>query len=54
MAHFTQIQNTHQVVIIGAGFGGLAAAKALAGAAFKVTLVDQHNAKVVLAKGVRD
>jgi NADH dehydrogenase len=33
----------HRVVILGAGFGGLAAAKALAGAPVGVTLVDQRN-----------
>jgi NADH dehydrogenase len=32
-----------RVVIVGAGFGGLAAAKALAGKPFQVTLVDRHN-----------
>ena len=32
-----------RVVIVGAGFGGLSAAKALAGAPFDVTVVDQHN-----------
>jgi NADH dehydrogenase len=32
-----------RVVIVGAGFGGLSAAKALAGSAFDVTVVDQHN-----------
>ena len=32
-----------RVVIIGAGFGGLSAAKALAGAPFDVTVIDQHN-----------
>src|SRR5262249_7326055 len=31
------------VVIIGGGFGGLAAARALDGAAARVTLVDRHN-----------
>ncbi len=31
------------VVIIGAGFGGLAAAKRLEGAAVDVTVIDQHN-----------
>src|SRR5438045_2744261 len=35
--------NRPRVVIVGAGFGGLAAAKALAGAPFDVTVVDQHN-----------
>src|SRR5262249_5973084 len=32
-----------RVVIIGAGFGGLSAAKQLAKAAFDVTVVDRHN-----------
>ncbi len=32
-----------RVVIVGGGFGGLAATKALAGAAGKVTLIDKHN-----------
>src|SRR5262245_63887134 len=32
-----------RVVIIGAGFGGLSAAKALARAPFDVTVVDRHN-----------
>ena len=36
------IQRPH-VVIIGAGFGGLSAAKALSGAPFDVTLVDRYN-----------
>lgn len=31
------------VVIVGAGFGGLTAAKGLAGAPIKVTIVDRHN-----------
>ncbi len=31
------------VVIVGAGFGGLSAAKALGGAPFNVTVVDRHN-----------
>jgi NADH dehydrogenase len=34
---------TPHVVIIGGGFGGLAAAKALARASVRVTLVDRHN-----------
>jgi NADH dehydrogenase len=32
-----------RIVIVGAGFGGLSAAKALAGSPFDVTVVDQHN-----------
>ncbi|HZP70698.1 MAG TPA: NAD(P)/FAD-dependent oxidoreductase [Pseudolabrys sp.] len=32
-----------RVVVVGAGFGGLAAAKGLAGAPFEVTLVDRNN-----------
>jgi NADH:ubiquinone reductase (H+-translocating) len=32
-----------RVVIVGAGFGGLSAAKALAGAPFDVMVIDQHN-----------
>jgi NADH dehydrogenase len=32
-----------RVAIVGAGFGGLSAAKALAGRAFDVTVIDQHN-----------
>jgi NADH dehydrogenase len=32
-----------RVVIVGAGFGGLSAAKALAGRPFDVTVIDQHN-----------
>jgi NADH:ubiquinone reductase (H+-translocating) len=32
-----------RVVIIGAGFGGLSAAKALARSKFAVTLIDRHN-----------
>ena len=31
------------VVIIGGGFGGLEAARALAGAPVRVTLIDHHN-----------
>jgi NADH:quinone reductase (non-electrogenic) len=32
-----------RVVIVGAGFGGITAAKALSGAPFSVTVVDRHN-----------
>jgi NADH dehydrogenase len=35
--------NTPRVVIVGAGFGGLSAAKALARREFDVTVIDQHN-----------
>ncbi|HXC08454.1 MAG TPA: NAD(P)/FAD-dependent oxidoreductase [Steroidobacteraceae bacterium] len=34
---------THRVVIVGAGFGGLAVAQGLAGAKVSVTIVDQRN-----------
>jgi NADH dehydrogenase len=34
---------THRVVIVGAGFGGLECARALARAPVEVTLVDRHN-----------
>jgi NADH:ubiquinone reductase (H+-translocating) len=34
---------THQVVIVGAGFGGLAVAQGLAGAAVNITIIDQRN-----------
>src|SRR5450432_1705924 len=33
----------HHVVIVGAGFGGLAVAQELAGAAVRITLIDQRN-----------
>ena len=32
-----------RVVIVGAGFGGLSAAKALGRSPFNVTVIDQHN-----------
>src|SRR5215470_7845366 len=32
-----------KVVIVGAGFGGLAAARALRSAAVDITLIDRHN-----------
>jgi NADH:ubiquinone reductase (H+-translocating) len=32
-----------RVVIVGAGFGGLSAAKVLAGKPFDITVIDQHN-----------
>ena len=37
------MQPKPRVVIVGAGFGGLSAAKALAGTAFEITLIDRHN-----------
>ena len=33
----------HRVVVVGAGFGGLSAARTLAGTGVEVTLVDQRN-----------
>ena len=39
----TRMTGTPHVVIVGGGFAGLAAARALAGAAIDVTLVDRHN-----------
>src|SRR5215213_5840072 len=36
-------RNKPRVVIVGAGFGGLSAAKAIAGSAFDVTVIDRHN-----------
>src|SRR4051812_7731251 len=38
-----RVMSNPRVVIVGAGFGGLSAAKALAGSAFDVTVIDQHN-----------
>jgi NADH dehydrogenase len=37
------MNSKHHVVIVGAGFGGLAAAQELAGAAVRITLIDQRN-----------
>ena len=36
-------KSTHRVVIVGSGFGGLNAAKALAGANVKITVIDKKN-----------
>ena len=33
----------HHVVIVGGGFGGLAAAQALEGAGVRITLIDRRN-----------
>src|SRR5947208_2844861 len=41
-SHITPSQHP-QVVIIGGGFGGLEAARALAGAPVRITLLDRHN-----------
>src|SRR3954471_2404201 len=38
-----RVMSNPRVVIVGAGFGGLSAAKALAGSPFDVTVIDQHN-----------
>jgi NADH dehydrogenase len=35
--------NLHHVVIVGAGFGGLACAQELSGAAVRITIIDQRN-----------
>jgi NADH:quinone reductase (non-electrogenic) len=43
MTSATATTRRPRVVIIGAGFGGLSAAKQLARAPFEVTVVDQHN-----------
>jgi NADH:ubiquinone reductase (H+-translocating) len=43
MSQTSQAPRNPRVVIIGAGFGGLSAAKELAGAPFDVTLIDRHN-----------
>jgi NADH dehydrogenase FAD-containing subunit len=37
------VTNQPRVVIIGGGFGGLCAARGLAGAPFSVTLIDKRN-----------
>ncbi|MEY2449049.1 MAG: hypothetical protein QOH79_2525 [Acidimicrobiaceae bacterium] len=39
----SDVSEVGRVVIVGAGFGGLAAAKELAGAPVAVTIVDRHN-----------
>jgi NADH dehydrogenase len=39
----TAVVGLPHVVIVGAGFGGLTAARSLAGKPFRVTLVDEHN-----------
>src|SRR5262245_14321006 len=43
MSIISSMQRHPRVVIIGAGFAGLSAAKRLAGAPFDVTIVDRHN-----------
>ena len=42
---------TRQVIIVGGGFGGLFAARALRGAAFHVTLIDKRNYNLLLDTG---
>jgi NADH dehydrogenase len=42
-ARATEVEGAPQVVIVGAGFGGLAAARVLAGAPVRVTIVDRSN-----------
>src|ERR1700681_2518994 len=41
--HALEMPGIPHVVVIGGGFGGLDAARALAGAAVRVTLIDRHN-----------
>ena len=41
--HFSTLHDLPHVVIVGAGFGGVAAARALCHAPCRVTLVDRHN-----------
>ena len=43
MAPLLETDRRPEVLIVGAGFGGLSAAKALARAPADVTVVDQHN-----------
>ena len=38
-----EVPGPHHVVIVGAGFGGLAVAHGLAGAGVKITIIDQRN-----------
>ncbi len=42
-AHHGARQSVHRVVIVGAGFGGLNAAKTLAGAPVSITVIDKKN-----------
>src|SRR5213593_1125814 len=39
----TRFEPHPRVVIVGGGFGGLSAAKGLAGAPFDITLIDRNN-----------
>src|SRR5215467_4027230 len=43
MTPIASMQARPRIMIIGAGFGGLSAAKALANTAFDVTVIDRHN-----------
>jgi NADH dehydrogenase len=43
MSNVTQTRSNPRVVIVGGGFGGLSAAKGLAGKPFEVTLIDRNN-----------
>ncbi len=43
MAKAKATERNPHVVIVGAGFGGLSAAKALASKPFEVTVIDRHN-----------
>ena len=41
--YYRLVPGLPHVVILGGGFGGLDAARALSGAAVRVTLIDRHN-----------
>ena len=43
MPHFKRTEPATKVVIVGAGFGGVAAARALKDAAVDITLIDRRN-----------
>jgi NADH dehydrogenase FAD-containing subunit len=43
MKRETSLKGSWRVIIVGGGFGGLGAAKALKSDLFDVTLIDRHN-----------
>jgi NADH:quinone reductase (non-electrogenic) len=46
MAHHDSVRSHPQVVIIGGGFGGLSAARALKRAQVRLTLIDRRNQRL--------